>query len=63
MVGAAPNDAVARLNYAITLAMAGRYEGAVEQANLAHDLDPSLKQAEDLAVRICTDLPIPECRR
>lgn len=63
VVGAAPNDAVARLNYAITLAMAGRYEGAVEQANLAHDLDPSLKQAEDLAVRICTDLPIPECRR
>lgn len=63
VVGAAPNDAVARLNYAITLAMAGRYEEAVEQATHAHDLDPTLKHAEELAVRLCMDLPIPGCRR
>lgn len=63
MVAAVPNDAVARLNLAITLAVAGEPEAAVGQAERALELDASLEQAEELLVRICMELPISACER
>ena len=61
MVDAVPHDPSARLNLAVTLALAGRAEEAIAQARVALELDPALAQAEDLVVRLCMDLTIPSC--
>lgn len=63
LVAAVPADPEARLNFAITLALAGRLPEAVEQARLAQELDPASDPAADLLVRLCMELPVSECGR
>lgn len=63
LVGVLPADPEARLNYAITLALAGSIPEAVEQAKLAQKLDPESEAAAELLVRLCMDPTIPACAR
>ena len=63
LVGVLPADPEARLNFAITLALAGSTPEAVEQAKLAQKLDPESEAAAELLVRLCMDPTIPACAR